>query len=1083
MLEGRRREAWRFRALELLPHPELDPEPLALAPLLQRLTRGSFEVVHDGRYVRLFLLVGESSVEEVKGALQRLYEGRVVVVDAPRPPEPPREGYYAVVKLEQGFYHPLFKVSEKRPLGYDPVGFWVGALEEGVYVQVSWEPEPRAKSIIAEWVWKRRRGGTESTAKMLLREILDLIDPSYSPYDEMMRRHYYMMQRHLLRPEAEEVKRAEDKLLQHPLYAVSMRIVADAPEKVEKVCEALHVFPVNNPRCSKVRRLDEKILEKLRARRVDHLGLIFTDKKALVLSPRELAALVGVPRPVPSMPLRLGVAVLEPPPELIRLGEMPDTLTFDDLRRVVAGRRVVPLGLFEGVAYGLPLEEFVRAHKAVFGTTGAGKSSYARYLMLALLAAVGCGGASITYVDPNGDDALKLVKALPDECVDRLVYIDPRTPRFYGRVVKINFLEYRDPAEKPFIQELFLGAVATYFRQYWGPRTEHLMRMAVKLVLSAPPGSYSLSDVYKVFVEEEARAKFLEFVEEDEVARFWEEQYPVLVKKAPEAIQSVLNKLGKFVLDPLVKPFVEAKRSTIDLGEALDRGHVIVVNMGGLKGTESQQFFGALLLSRLFAAAFARGLRGEEERLPAFIFVDELHNYTSPALARLLSQMMAETRKFRVFIVAMTQYPLQLPRQLRAALYELARHLFVFQVGLETAKELRKVFEPELTEHDLMNIPGYHFAARIKLGRTTLRPFTMKAPYIPVELGRGNPYLDDPIIRSRIEESLKRYGAPVALQASTVEAPVSPLEWRILVQVKKGGLTIGKLAEEFGLVKAAQVVEALRQRGLLELRGEELALTSRGGELLDFSSEHGGEWHRRAIEEVASELAEKGFYVVIDRSGGEDRPDVIALKPLDDEHWGEAICVEVVSEPERHLTHEYVLRMLRRCVRSGCRRLMIVVDRDPDVAKERLRVLRPRLNQVATSLSADPDMIAELLETVDVRVVPTAVGTEERREEKHERQEAPEGREAEAAEKPLLERIREMLPQLLEEGLAFEKQGYVALTNEAARRLGYQGLAELYNSLRAMGIEARYKTVKVRGRTYKAVLVPTDILNEHRETR
>ncbi len=1074
---GGRGARWRFRVLELLPHPELDPEPLALEHLLARLRWGCFEVVHDGRHLRLYLLVDEAEAGGVKKALQDLFEGRLVVVEASGAPEPPRRGWVGVGRLERGFYHPLFRHTEKRPLSVNPAALWIDAVEPGVFAQICWEEEHRAKSVIAEWVYRKRRGGGESTAKMLVRELLDLIDPSYSPYDEMMRRQYYALQRHLLPVENEEVKQAEAKLM-HRLYAVAVRIVAEERGKVERVCEALHQFHYNNIVC-RVRRLDGKILERILRREVEHLGLLFRDKRLPVLTPKELAAIVNVPRPVPSLPVRLGIAVLEPPPELVKIGRLPDELSFEDLRRLVGGRRVVPLGLFEDTAYGLPVPEFSRAHKAIFGTTGAGKSSYARYLMLSLLAAEGCGRTSIVYIDPNGDDALKLIKSLPEECVERLVYIDPRTVEYYGRVVKINFLEYRTPGERDKLQESFLGAVAAYFQRFWGPRTEHLMRMAVKLVLSAPPGSYSLVDVYRVFVDEETRAKFLEYVEDDEVAEFWEEQYPALLRKAPDAVQSVLNKLGKFILDPLIRPFVEAKRSTIDLGEALDNGYIIVVNMGALKGTESLNFFGSLILSRIFAAAYARGERGEEERPTAFVFVDELHNFVSPALARLIAQMMAETRKFRVFLVAMTQYPRQLPERLRAALYELAKHVFTFQVGLVSAKELRKLYEPYATDHDLINLPDYTFLARIRVGKTTLRPFTLRAPYIPVELGKGNPYLDDPVVRSRIDESLERYGAPVSTEKVSIEAPVSPLEWRILVQVKRGSLTLGRLADELGLVKAAQVVESLRQRGLLDLKGEELTLTSKGGELLDFSTRHGGEWHRRVIEEVAAELAEKGYYVAVDKTGGEDRPDVIALKPLDDEHWGEAICIEVVSDPERHMTHEYTLKLLKRCVRVGCSRLIIIVDRDADVVHGRPRVIQPRLNQVAAALRADPDLLAELLGSVEVRVVPTAVGAEGEGEEVREEEET----EARAREKPILERLREELPRLIREGLAFEKGGYIALTNEAARWLGYRGLAELYGSLKTAGVEAQYKTVKVKKRTYKAVLIPANILNERQETR
>lgn len=94
------------------------------------------------------------------------------------------------------------------------------------------------------------------------------------------------------------------------------------------------------------------------------------------------------------------------------------------------------------------LEEFRRSRKAVFSTTGAGESSLARYLMLSLLTAYGCGNASIIYIDPNGDDALKLLKLIPEECIDNVVYVHPRTIKLFRSVIKVNFLEYRDDSAK-----------------------------------------------------------------------------------------------------------------------------------------------------------------------------------------------------------------------------------------------------------------------------------------------------------------------------------------------------------------------------------------------------------------------------------------------------------------------------------------------------------------------------------------------------------------------------------------------------------------------------------------------------------
>ena len=107
------------------------------------------------------------------------------------------------------------------------------------------------------------------------------------------------------------------------------------------------------------------------------------------------------------------------------------------------------------------------------------------------------------------------------------------------------------------------------------------------------------------------------------------------------------------------------------------------------------------------------------------------------------------------------------------------------------------------------------------------------------------------------------------------------------------------------------------------------------------------------------------------------------------------------------------------------------------------------------------------------RKVPTAVGTGARGE-------APEKEETKR-EKPLLERIREELPQLLEEELAFEKQGYIAVTSEAARRLGFRSLTELAKTLREVSVSVEYKTVRFSGRVHRVVLIPASFAISHRE--
>ena len=335
----------------------------------------------------------------------------------------------------------------------------------------------------------------------------------------------------------------------------------------------------------------------------------------------------------------------------------------------------------------MPLDEFRRTHKAIFGTTGAGKSSFARYLMLSVLLSYGCGRVGIVYFDPNGDDAVKLIKLLPNECVDKLVYVDPLTLDFMGSVARFNLIEYCDERDREYIIESFIGALRSIYRDSWGQRLERILRMALKLVTSAPPGTYSLIDMYRVLVDEEIRAKFLEYAYEDEVIKFFTSELPQLIKKVPEALNTVLNKLDPIINNKILRPFVEAKRSSVDLSKVINEGGIIVINMAALKKVPHVlTVFGTMMLSQIAAVAYSRGRRSEASRTPIFVFIDEARNFVESSTARIIAQMMAKTRKISVYLVVMTQHPQQLPEGLRAALYGLAGNAFKFQVGLESAR-------------------------------------------------------------------------------------------------------------------------------------------------------------------------------------------------------------------------------------------------------------------------------------------------------------------------------------------------------------------------------------------------------------
>ncbi len=80
-------------------------------------------------------------------------------------------------------------------------------------------------------------------------------------------------------------------------------------------------------------------------------------------------------------------------------------------------------------------------------------------LMLALK------GNSVVFIDPSNDDSLKLLKMLPEELVDKVIYVDFSTLEHCGLTVRINPLEYTDIREKELVKNTFISTLETIYEK------------------------------------------------------------------------------------------------------------------------------------------------------------------------------------------------------------------------------------------------------------------------------------------------------------------------------------------------------------------------------------------------------------------------------------------------------------------------------------------------------------------------------------------------------------------------------------------------------------------------------------------
>jgi hypothetical protein len=174
----------------------------------------------------------------------------------------------------------------------------------------------------------------------------------------------------------------------------------------------------------------------------------------------ELAALAHLPvNPRTPGVTRAGAATIAPPPEIARTGR-------DGAAFTAAGARVLGHAQATGRPVALAVADR-RHHIHMPGITGAGKTT-----ALAQLALQDITQRQATLViEPKGDLVDDLAPRIPASHRDRISWLDPTRS---SAPPVINLL---NPAYPGGIENL-IGIFARLFTQFWGPRSEDLLRVA-----------------------------------------------------------------------------------------------------------------------------------------------------------------------------------------------------------------------------------------------------------------------------------------------------------------------------------------------------------------------------------------------------------------------------------------------------------------------------------------------------------------------------------------------------------------------------------------------------------------------------
>lgn len=360
-------------------------------------------------------------------------------------------------------------------------------------------------------------------------------------------------------------------------------------------------------------------------------------------------------------------------------------------------------------------------HVYIIGQTGAGKSG-----MLELLAL-----SDIFYnqgyciIDPHGDFAIDNLRFIPESRVRDVVYFNPADTAF---PVAFNPLEITDPARKPNICSEVIGVLKRMFGDSWGPRLEHILRYTLLALLDRP--ETTLLDISRLLTDKDFRKETLEYCKDVTVLQFWKHEFGQWNdKQVNESIAPVLNKVGAFTANPIIRNIIGQPKSSFDIRKIMDEGKILVVNLSkGLIGEDNAAILGAFLVTKVQLAAMSRSdIPDVMDRRPFYLYVDEFQNFATDSFAVILS----EARKYGLNLTVANQYVAQMTDSVRDAVFGNVGTTISFRVSADDAPILAKQFEPTFEESDIIQLNNRNFVISMIINGEKVPAFSATTLSIP----------------------------------------------------------------------------------------------------------------------------------------------------------------------------------------------------------------------------------------------------------------------------------------------------------------------------------------------------------------
>ena len=479
----------------------------------------SFEIIAKDNYIKYYAVVPAVISETVKQAIQSAYSTARVEEKREENIFEGGAGIEAVagaeLTLDKDAFLPIATYEEtKRDAQLAILNAMTNLNKgEGIAVQLLFRPAPK------KWAEKAKlrseemqKGKKTKTGGALFGQLaMDIIKAPFEPPSEREDKKDEM----ITNAKQDEITAINNKI-KYPAFETLIRIMSSSASKARSealtggIVSAFAQF--NSPEFNSFKANTLKDPKKLV---VDYTFRFFPLRnRASVLNSIELATIYHLPEQ----------------------NAIPNSSVERQLTKQVDGpARLATEGVFLGTNEYRGNQKAIylddtnrRRHMYVIGQTGMGKSVFLENIAFQDM----CDGRGFAFIDPHGDAVDAILKRVPEERMDDIIYFDPSD---IEHPVGMNMFEFTNEDQKDFIVQEGISMLQSLFdpqnQGFFGPRGQHMFRNAALLLMSDPAGA-TFIDIPQCFTDPEFVKSKLKYVTDKAVYDYWTKEFPASQKSS-----------------------------------------------------------------------------------------------------------------------------------------------------------------------------------------------------------------------------------------------------------------------------------------------------------------------------------------------------------------------------------------------------------------------------------------------------------------------------------------------------------------------------------------------------------------------